>query len=139
MAKTLPASAGEVIVIGSIPGSGRSPGEEHGNPFQYSCLENPLDRGIWWATVHGVTKSRTWLKQLTTWISLLNNEIYLCPKEYMSPFWIIYLCLFFHWYILSILIDLWENSIIKYYNIFAHIYPTLSFIITFKLYWVLIS
>ena len=44
---------------GSIPGSGRSPGEENGNPLQYSCLENPMDRGAWWATVHRVTKSWT--------------------------------------------------------------------------------
>ena len=43
---------------GSIPESGRSPGEGKGNPLQYSCLENPMDRGIWWATVHGVTKSQ---------------------------------------------------------------------------------
>ena len=43
---------------GSIPGSGRSPGEGHGNPLQYSCLENPMDRGAWRATVHGVTKSQ---------------------------------------------------------------------------------
>ena len=42
---------------GSIPGSGRSPGEGYGNPLQYSCLENPMDRGVWRATVHGVTKS----------------------------------------------------------------------------------
>ena len=45
----------------SIPGSGRSPGEGNGNPFQYSYLENPMDRGAWWATVHGVTKSQTQL------------------------------------------------------------------------------
>ena len=45
--------------IGSIPGSGRSPGGGHGNPLQYSCLENPRDRGAWQATVHGVTQSRT--------------------------------------------------------------------------------
>ena len=44
---------------GSIPGSGRSPGGGNGNPLQYSCLENPLDRGTWLVTVHGVTKSRT--------------------------------------------------------------------------------
>ena len=44
---------------GSIPGMGRSPGEGNGDPLQYSCLENPMDRGAWWATVHGVTKSRT--------------------------------------------------------------------------------
>ena len=44
---------------GSIPGSGRSPGEGNGNPLQYSCLENPMDPGAWWATIHGVAKSRT--------------------------------------------------------------------------------
>ena len=44
---------------GSIPGSGRSPGEENGYPFQYSCLENFMDKGAWWATVHGVAKSQT--------------------------------------------------------------------------------
>ena len=44
---------------GSIPGSGRSPGEGNGNPLQYSCLENPMNRGAWWATVHRVTKSWT--------------------------------------------------------------------------------
>ena len=42
--------------LGSIPWSGRSPGEGNGNPLQYSCLENPMDRGAWWATVHGVTR-----------------------------------------------------------------------------------
>ena len=44
---------------GSIPGSGRYPGEGNGNPLQYSCLENPMDRGAWWATAHGVAKSQT--------------------------------------------------------------------------------
>ena len=52
-------SACNAGVPGSIPGSGRSPGGGHGNPLQYSCLENPMDRGGWWATVHGVAKSRT--------------------------------------------------------------------------------
>ena len=45
--------------LGSIPGLGRSSGEGTGNPLQYSCLENPTDRGAWWATVHGVAKSQT--------------------------------------------------------------------------------
>ena len=45
--------------LGSIPGSGRSPGERNGNPLQYSCLEDPMDGGAWWTTVHGVTKSQT--------------------------------------------------------------------------------
>ena len=57
--KNPPANAGDIRDMGSIPGSGRSPGEGHGNPLQYSCLENPMDRGVWWATVHGVTKSWT--------------------------------------------------------------------------------
>ena len=51
--KNPPASAGDVRDLGLIPGSGRSPGGGHGNPLQYSCLENPMDRGAWWATVHG--------------------------------------------------------------------------------------
>ena len=50
---------------GSNPGSGRSPGEGNDNPLQYYCLENPMDRGAWWATVHGVTKSRTQLSDFT--------------------------------------------------------------------------
>ena len=57
--KNPPADAGDVRDMDSIPGSGRSPGGSHGNPLQYSCLENPLDRGAWWATVHRVTKSQT--------------------------------------------------------------------------------
>ena len=51
--------------MGLIPGSGRSPRRGRGNPLQYSCLENPLDRGAWRATVHGVTKSRTQVKPLS--------------------------------------------------------------------------
>ena len=52
--KNSPANAGDV---GSIPGSGRSPGEGSGNPLQYSCLGNPMDRGAWWATVHVIAES----------------------------------------------------------------------------------
>ena len=58
--KSLPANAGDVgDVRGSIPGSGRSPGGGHGKLLHYSCLENPMDRGAWWATVHGVAESDT--------------------------------------------------------------------------------
>ena len=57
MVKNSPVSAGDV---GSIPGLGRSPGGGNGNPLQYSCLDNLMDRGAWWATVHGVAKS--WMK-----------------------------------------------------------------------------
>ena len=52
--------------VGSIPGSGRSPGGGNGYPFQYSCLENPVERGAWWATVHRVAKSWTRLNRLST-------------------------------------------------------------------------
>ena len=55
----LPANAGDISDAGSIPGLGISPGEGNGNPLQYSCLENSMDRRAWWATVHGVLKSRT--------------------------------------------------------------------------------
>ena len=60
------ASACNVGDLGSIPGLGRSPGEGNGNPLQYSCLENPTDRGAWWATVYGVTKSQTQLSDFTS-------------------------------------------------------------------------
>ena len=59
MVKNPPANAGDTGDAGSIPGSGRSPGLGHGNPLQYSCLENLMDRGGWWATVHRVAKSWT--------------------------------------------------------------------------------
>ena len=55
--KKLPANAEDISHTGSIPGSGRSTGGGHGNPLQCSCLENPMDRGAWQATVHGVEKS----------------------------------------------------------------------------------
>ena len=54
--KSLPANAGDVRGAGSIPGLGRCPGEGHGNPLQYSCLENPMDRGVWWAIIHRVAE-----------------------------------------------------------------------------------
>ena len=63
MVKNLPANAGNA---GSLSGSGRSPGGGNGHPLQDSCLENPMDRGAWGATVHGVAHSRTQLKWLST-------------------------------------------------------------------------
>ena len=62
--------------LGSIPGSGRSPGEGNGNPLQYSCLENPMEGGAWWTTVHGVAKSRTRLSDFTH--SLIIFHIFFC-------------------------------------------------------------
>ena len=65
MVKNLPANAGNIREAGSIPGLGRSPGGGHGNPLQYSCLENPIDRGAQWAAVHGVAKNQTQLNMHT--------------------------------------------------------------------------
>ena len=69
---------------GSIPGLGRSPGGAHGNPFQYSCLENPMDRGAWRATVHRVTKSWTWLKWLSmAWLTTIAIKLWTDYQEKM--------------------------------------------------------
>ena len=67
--KNLPVNARGARGMGSTPGPGRSPGERNGNPLQYSCLRNPMDRGAWWATVHRVAKSQT---QLSTDICYQN-------------------------------------------------------------------
>ena len=64
--KNLPTIAGDVRDAGSMPGSGRCPAGGHCNPLQYSCLENPMDRRVWWPTVYRVAKSQTWLKRLST-------------------------------------------------------------------------
>ena len=61
----LPANAGDIRYVSSISGLGRCPGGGHGNSLHYSCLENPMDWGAWWATVHRVARSQTWLKQLS--------------------------------------------------------------------------
>ena len=74
MVKNPPASTGNLRDAGSIPGLGRSSGQGNGNPRQYSCLENPMDRGAWWATVPGVTKSGTQLRRLRTDSSLHYEE-----------------------------------------------------------------
>ena len=79
--KNQPANAGDirdVSVTGLIPGLGRSPGVGHGNPLQYSCLENPMERGAWQATVYRVTQSWTWLKQLS--IHRGCTTLYICLK-----------------------------------------------------------
>ena len=71
--KNLPANAGDVRDAGLSPRSGRSPGGGHGNPLQYFCLENPMDRGAWWATVHGVAKSQSDYSNLAR----IDRDIYL--------------------------------------------------------------
>ena len=72
--KNLPANAGDTRDVGFIPGSARSPGRGNGNPLQYSCLENPMDRGDCWATVgRGVSKSWTQLKGQHAYTHLISN------------------------------------------------------------------
>ena len=85
--KNLPASSEDLRTVGSIPGQGRSRGEGHGNPLQYSCLENPMDSRAWQVIIHRVTKSQTWLKQLSmhtqnkTNASLQKKENCLCEEK----------------------------------------------------------
>ena len=76
--KNPPDNAGDERDTGLIPGSGRSPGKGHGNPLQYSCLENPVDRRAWQGTVHRVTKSRAWLK----WLSMYTHSHTLHQRGY---------------------------------------------------------
>ena len=76
--KNLPANAGDARDAGLIPGLGRCLGEGHGNPLQYSCLENHLDRGAWWAIVLRVAKSGTQLKRLNMralWLMVISLAI----------------------------------------------------------------
>ena len=67
--------------LGSIPGSGRSPGEGNGKPLQYFCLENPMDRGAWWATVHGVAKSQAQLSDF----HFLSHFLFFKPPSSKQP------------------------------------------------------
>ena len=75
MVKNTPTKAGDTRDTGSIPGLGRSPGGGHGNPLQYSGLENPMDRGAWRATVHRITKSWTPLKQFSVQTAFAKDNI----------------------------------------------------------------
>ena len=79
MVKNPPANAGEVRDTGSNPASGRSPGGGHGNPLQYSCLGNPMDRGAKRATFHGVTRNQTLLKQLIMYTCKLRVQPLIKP------------------------------------------------------------
>ena len=71
--KNLPAKAGDIRDMGSIPGSGRSPGGGHGNPLQYSCLENSMDRGAWWAPSIGLQRAGPDTHTITLWGDTINK------------------------------------------------------------------
>ena len=79
MVKNPLVNAGDIRDLSLIPGLGRSPGGEHGDPLWCSCLENPMDRGGWWATVHRITKSQTKLKRLSMQHACMHFD-YLCVK-----------------------------------------------------------
>ena len=79
--KNPPANAGDIRDLSWIPGLGRCPGGANGNPLQYSCLENPMDRGAWRATVHRIAKSQTQLK----WLSTLSLSVSLSPPPPSLP------------------------------------------------------
>ena len=91
---------GDIRDAGSTPGSGRSPGGGHGSSFQYSCLENPTDRGAWPTTVHRVTQSWTWLKWLSmytySFLEILGRDLFPC-------LW------FFLWSCMDVRVGLWRR------------------------------
>ena len=80
--KNPPANAGDTEDNSAIPGLRRSPGRRNGNPLQYSCLENPMDRGVWWAAVHGVAKSQTWLSMHAPWLYHVSYHFCTCLTFY---------------------------------------------------------
>ena len=105
--KNLPANIEDIRDVHSIPGLGRSLGGGHGNPLQYSCLENPTDRGAWRAIVHKVAKSRTWLK----WLNMvLLQQMRKCIGKYVNYKYCRILAIIFYFYFQPIL------------SIFPHIY-----------------
>ena len=82
--KNLPANAGDVGLISFL---GRSPGEGNGNPLQYSCLENPMDRGAWWATVHEVARSWPWLNTHVGTQALRDKELFWNITRWRKNIW----------------------------------------------------
>ena len=90
MVKNPPSNVGNVRDVGLIPVSGRLPGEGHSNPLPSSCLENPMDRGTWWATVHGVAQSQARLKwtqhACIGWMISVATTILFCCSVYTDTF-----------------------------------------------------
>ena len=90
-------NAGDTGDSGPIPESGKSPGGGHSNPFQYSCLENPMDREAWWATVHGVSKSQTQMKWLSmqtlqAWLHIRSRKLHNLNVKWSPTGWCLHLC-----------------------------------------------
>ena len=87
--KNLPARAGNIRDMGLIPGSGRFPAKGNGNPLRYSCLENPMDRGTWKATVHRVAQSQTQLKLISTHTHCSGGNYYSLWELLLNSHWIL--------------------------------------------------
>ena len=145
--KNLPASAGDIRDAGSTRGLGRSPGGGHGNPLQYSCLENPMDREAWWVTVYGVVQSRTRLKRLSmnTYTLQRLSNVHISFKQYntkgctsnktslilkvVKEYYVLYPVQSMS--LITILIYL-HNGLIDYYLSFRKLQPCFNHLLTFK-------
>ena len=86
MVKIPPANAGDIKDVGSVPGSGRSPEGGNSNPLQYSCLENSMDRGTWWAIVHGVPQSQTRLSVSVHICTYIREILFSHKKKEILPY-----------------------------------------------------
>ena len=113
--KSPPASAGDVRDVALFPGLGRSPVEGHGNPFQYSCLENPMDRGAWWAMVHRVAKSWILLKLLGIQKSKFVLLLFCFKLKFLKNL--------YNWRLITIL--WWFLSYIDMNQPWVYMYPTI--------------
>ena len=108
--------------LGLIPGSWRTAGEGNGNPLQYSCLENPMDRGAWRATVHGVTKS--WTQLSTSMHRLLDIYFIIWVIINTTLFCCLWYSSFGHWELIQLTpVSLWHTSIVSFF--FSFLYPNL--------------
>ena len=131
--KNLPANAGDIRDTNSISWLWRSPGGEHGSPIWYSCLENPLDRGRWWATVHRIAQSQTWLSTAQKSTSL-NSKLSTCSIEETTCSFSLFSSLFFHFSAPfykskksgSFVLHMYYFSV--HYSFSAHYYMPLSFV-----------
>ena len=111
-------STSNVGDLGLIPGSRRTPGEGNGNPLQYSCLENPMDRGAWRATVHGVTKS--WTQLSTSMHRLLDIYFIIWVIINTTLFCCLWYSSFGHWELIQLTpVSLWHTSIVSFFFFFS--------------------
>ena len=85
MVKNLPANAGDLRDVDSVPGLGISSRGGNGNPLRYSCLENPMDGGAWWAAVHGVAKSQTQLNRGAWWVTVCVLSRFSHAQFFVTP------------------------------------------------------